>query len=103
LALDRPGLRFRSATFSASFDAEPLPLEAYPHLADPVATVHDFTLARKSTSADDFCGNVSGYTQVFGSSAADQIALDASTFGAVRLSGDVGPDPVSAYETLHDR
>lgn len=83
-------------TFTATFDVESLPAEAFPRLADPLATVHDFTLTGKSTSADSFCGDVSGYTQVFGTSVADQIRLEGSTFGAVRIDGDAHPEPVNA-------
>jgi hypothetical protein len=82
-------------TFTAAFDVESLPVEAYPRLSDPLLTVHDLTLAGKSASANGFCGNVSGYTQVFGTSTADQIRLEGSTFGAVRMDGDAHPDPIN--------
>jgi hypothetical protein len=82
-------------TFTAVFDVEPLPTEAYPRLADPLATLHDLTFTGKSTSAGTFCGTVAGYTQVFGTSAADRIGLDGSTFGAVRVDGDAQPTPLS--------
>jgi hypothetical protein len=90
-------------TFTARFDVEQLPVEAYPRLADPLLTVHDFTLTGKSTDADGFCGNVSGYTQVFGTSVADQIRLEGSTFGAVRIEGDARPDPVNSCGGNRDR
>ena len=83
-------------TFRAAFDAEPLPVEAYPRLADPLLTVHDFTLIGKMTSADAFCGTVTGYSQVYGTSVSDQIRLEGSTFGAVRVDGDARPEPVHA-------
>jgi hypothetical protein len=83
-------------TFTAAFGVQNLPEESYPRLADPLLTVHDFTLTGKSTSGDAFCGDVNGYTQVFGTSVADQIRLEGSTFGAVRTNGDAYPDPVNA-------
>ena len=54
-------------TFEASFDSQPLPVQAFSVLQDPLLTVHDFTLTGKTVSTDEFCGSVSGYSQVFGS------------------------------------
>lgn len=83
-------------TFKASFDSQPLPVQAFSVLQDPLLTVHDFTLTGKTVSTDEFCGSVSGYSQVFGSGASDRIRLEGSTFGAVRMPQEGGalPAPV---------
>jgi len=85
-------------TFSAKFDAEALPEEAFPRLADPLLTLHDFTLTGKSLSANRLCGSVSGYSQVFGTRVSDRIRLEGSTFGAIRSDDGSHPAPVSSCE-----
>ena len=82
--------------FTADFGTEPLPVAAYPLLNDPLLTVHEFTLSGQTTSADGFCGIVSGNAQVLGASRSDQIRLEGSTFAGTRISGDALPVPVSA-------
>lgn len=86
-------------SFAATFPMESLPKEAF-FENDPFLTVQGFTLTGKITSADGFCGSVSGYAQIlgplFGMSPSDRIRLEGSTFGATRISGDALPTPVSA-------
>jgi len=82
--------------FTASFGTRALPAAAYPLLNDPVLTLHDLTLTGEITSMDSFCGGVVGYAQVFGSSPSDRIGIGGSTFGAVRITADALPTPVSA-------
>ena len=83
-------------SFTADFGTQPVPPEAYPLLNDPFLTVNEFVLTGKTTSSDGFCGNVGGYAQVFGTQPSDRIRLEGSTFGAVRITGDTLPSPVSA-------
>ena len=81
--------------FTAGFGIQPVPVEAYPLLDDPFLTVNEFVLSGATTSSDGFCGSVAGYAQVYGSEPSDRIRLEGSTFGAVRISGDALPTPVS--------
>ena len=82
--------------FTADFGTQPVPVEAYPLLGDPFLTVNEFVLTGATISSDGFCGSVSGYAQVFGAEPSDRIRLEGSTFGAVRITGDTLPSPVSA-------
>lgn len=82
--------------FTASFGTQPVPLAAYPLLADPFLTVNDFVLQGVITSTDTFCGSVTGYGQVYGNDISDRIRLEGSTFGAIRMAGDALPTPVTA-------
>jgi hypothetical protein len=81
--------------FSADFGTQPVPSEAYPLLNDPFLTVNEFVLSGVTTSSDGFCGSVAGYAQVYGSEPSDRIRLEGSTFGAVRMTGDALPTPVT--------
>src|SRR5262249_9031643 len=81
--------------FTADFGTQPLPLEAYPLLGDPFLTVNEFVLSGATTSSDGFCGFVGGYAQVFGTEPSDRIRLEGSTVGAVRITGDALPTPVT--------
>jgi hypothetical protein len=81
--------------FTADFGSQAVPLAAYRFLNDPVLTVHQFVLTGATTSADGFCGFVTGYAQVLGSEPSDRIRLEGSTFGAVRITGSALPAPVS--------
>jgi hypothetical protein len=87
--------------FTADFGTQPVPLEAYPFLNDPFLTVHEFVLTGATTSRDGFCGFVGGYAQVFGTEPSDRIRLEGSTFGAVRITGDALPQPLSSCAS-HD-
>ena len=58
--------------------------------------IHGCYLNGKTVSADSFCGNVGGYAQTIGNKVSDQVQLRGSTFGAVRITGDVLPAPVGA-------
>jgi hypothetical protein len=88
-------------SFAASFGVQSVPAESYPLLNDPFLTVYEFTLTGKTTSANRFCGNVSGYAQVLGDHVSDRVRLEASTFGATRISGDALPTPVSSCSVEH--
>ena len=82
--------------FTADFGTRPVPPEAYPLLNDPFLTVDEFVLGGATTSNNGFCGSVAGYAQVFvGTQPSDRIRLEGSTFGAVRITGDVLPTPVT--------
>src|SRR4030095_12238837 len=81
--------------FTADFGTQPVPVEAYPLLNDPFLTVNEFVLSGATTSSDAFCGSVAGYAQVYGSEPSDRIRLEGSTFGAVRITGDALPTPVT--------
>ena len=72
-----------------------MPEQAYPLLGDPLLTVNEFVLTGATTSSDGFCGSVGGYAQVFGTQPSDRIRLEGSTFGAVRITGDALPTPVT--------
>jgi hypothetical protein len=82
--------------FVADFGTQYVPPAAYPVLNDPFLTVHEFILTGTTISKDSFCGYVSGYGQVTGTHVSDRIRLEGSTFGAVRITGDTLPPPVSA-------
>jgi hypothetical protein len=82
--------------FTADFGTQPVPPEAYPLLNDPFLTVNEFVLSGATTSSDGFCGSVTGYAQVFGAEPSDRIRLEGSTVGALRITGDVLPAPVTA-------
>ena len=90
-------------SFAATFPAEPLAQNAFPILGDPFLTVEEFTLTGKTTSADSFCGVVTGYAQVlgplFGMSPSDRTRLEGSTFGATLITGEALPTPVSGCES----
>jgi hypothetical protein len=73
----------------ASFDTVSVPETAFPLLADPFLTLHELVFHGVFVSSDVFCGNLTGYAQVFGSSASDRIDLEGSTFGAVASGSDV--------------
>ena len=81
--------------FTADFGTQPVPRETYPLLSDPFLTVNEFVLSGVTTSSDGFCGSVGGYGQVFGTQPSDRIRLEGSTFGAVRITGDSLPTPVT--------
>ena len=81
--------------FTADFGTQPVPRETYPLLSDPFLTVNEFVLSGVTTSSDGFCGFVGGYGQVFGTQPSDRIRLEGSTFGAVRITGDPLPAPVT--------
>ena len=81
--------------FTASFGTQPVPLEAYPLLGDPLLTVNEFVLSGATTSSDGFCGFGGGYSQVFGTQPSDRIRLEGSMFGAVRITGGALPTPVT--------
>ena len=83
-------------SFAADFGTQSVPAAAYPLLNDPFLTVNEFTLTGKTTSADGFCGFVSGYAQLFGASVSDRTRLEGSTFGATRIIGDDLPAPVGS-------
>jgi hypothetical protein len=82
--------------FTADFETQSLPAAAYPLLNDPLLTVNEFMLTGETTSTDSFCGVVSGYAQVFGTSPSDRIRLEGSTFAGTRITGDSLPTPVSS-------
>jgi hypothetical protein len=84
--------------FTVDFGTQSVPPEAYPLLNDPLLTVHEFVLSGATTSSDSFCGSVAGYGQVFGTQPSDRVRLEGSTFGAVRITGDAPPTPVSACQ-----
>jgi hypothetical protein len=77
--------------FTAGFSTQPVPLQAYRLLGDPLLTVNEFDLTGVTTSSDGFCGFVGGYAQVFGTQPSDRTRLEGSTFGAVRITGDALP------------
>lgn len=81
--------------FAADFGTQPLPAAAYPLLDDPQLMLGDFTLTFKTTSPDTFCGNIDGYAQVLPGTS-NRIQLSGTTFGAVRITGDTLPAPVSS-------
>ena len=97
-AMDRDRRRASPPTAGSRPTSAPSPCrsEAYPLLDDPFLTVNEFVLTGATTSSDGFCGSVSGYAQVFGREPSDRIRLEGSTFGAVRITGDTLPSPVSA-------
>src|SRR5581483_2753691 len=82
--------------FTADFGTQHVPPRSYPLLNDPFLAVHEFVVTGATTSSDGFCGSIGGYAQVVGSSPSDRIRLEGSTFGAVRITGDVLPTPVSS-------
>ena len=82
-------------SFKADFGTQALPAEAYPLLNDPLLTVNECILSGKTISEDGFCGNVGGYAQVLGVHVSDRVRLEGTTFGAVRITGDPLPTPVS--------
>jgi hypothetical protein len=81
--------------FAANFGTQPVPQEAYPLLGDPFLTVDEFVLNGATTSSDQFCGSIAGYAQVYGTNPSDRVRLEGSTFGAVRITGDALPTPVT--------
>ncbi len=81
--------------FTADFGTRSVPEQAYPLLGDPLLTVNEFVLAGVTTSSDGFCGSAGGYAQVFGAQPSDRTRLEGSTFGAVRITGDTLPTPVT--------
>ena len=81
--------------FAADFGTQSVPEQAYPLLDDPFLTVNEFVLTGATTSSDGFCGSVGGYAQVFGTQPSDRTRLEGSTFGAVRITGDTLPTPVT--------
>ncbi len=82
--------------FTANFGSQPVPLDAYRLLGDPLLTVNEFVLTGATTSNNGFCGYVGGYAQVIPSQPSDRTRLEGSTFGAVRTTGGALPTPVSA-------
>jgi hypothetical protein len=89
--------------FTADFGTRSVPVEAYPLLDDPLLTVNEFVLSGVTTSGDGFCGSVGGYAQVFGTQPSDRTRLEGSTFGAVRITGDALPTPVTACPRVMSR
>jgi len=81
--------------FTADFGTQPVPVQAYPLLGDPLLTVNEFVVTGATTSSNGFCGSVGGYAQVFGTQPSDRTRLEGSTFGAVRITGDGLPAPVT--------
>src|SRR5262249_17194564 len=61
--------------FTADFGTQPVPQQAYPLLGDPFLTVNEFVLSGATTSADGFCGSITGYAQVFGTHPSDRTRL----------------------------
>src|SRR5262249_39636420 len=82
--------------FTADFGVQPVPPAAYPLLNDPFLTLNDFVLDGATTSSDGFCGDATGYAQVYGTNPSDRTRLEGSTFGAVRITGSALPAPVAA-------
>lgn len=82
------------ATFSANFGTQSMPPEAFALLSDPFLKFNDFVMTGKATSADAFCGYVTGHAQIVGMSPSDRIDLAGSSFGAARTTGSL-PEPVS--------
>jgi len=83
-------------TFAASFGTVSVPVAAYPLLSDPFLTLNELVFTGATTSSDAFCGFVSGYAQVLGVQPSDRVRVEGTTFGAVRITGDTLPAPVSA-------
>jgi hypothetical protein len=81
-------------TFKADFGTQAPPSAAFALLSDPLLTFHNFVLTGKASSADAFCGYITGYAQVLGASPADRIDLTGSSFGAARITGPL-PAPLS--------
>lgn len=79
--------------FTARFDGEHVPLEAFPLLEDPFLTLNGVTLRGVVLGPDRLCGSVTGIAQVFGVSPADALDLEGSTFGGTRITGDALPSP----------
>src|SRR4029077_4335080 len=46
--------------FTADFGTQPVPVQAYPLLGDPLLTVNEFVITGATTSRDGFCGSVGG-------------------------------------------
>lgn len=65
--------------------------------------MNDFVVTGKTTSADAFCGSVSGYAQVLGNTASDRVRLEGSTFGATRIVDGTLPEPVGSCAELQQR
>ena len=83
-------------SFTADFGTRTLPSEAYPVLDSPIPlNLKKFKLEARTTSADSFCGSVTGFAEVL-PSRSDRIHLDGSTFGAVPILGSTLPDSVGA-------
>lgn len=85
--------------FKASFDGVPLPEKAFTLLADPFLILNELVFEGTWISSDLFCGNLSGYAQVFGDSPSDRMDLLGSTFGAARVEGATIPTAVVACPT----
>ena len=88
-------------SFTVDFGSRSMPAAAYPVIDDTIPlSLEDFRLTGKTTSTDSFCGGVEGYVQVLPLPLdlfkADVILIYGSRFGAVRITGDGLPEPVSA-------
>src|SRR5262249_48864147 len=82
--------------FTAGFGTQPVPQQAYRLLGDPLLTVNEFVLTGATTSSAGFCGFVGGYAQVFGTQPSDRTRLEASTVGAVRITGNSLPTALTS-------
>lgn len=81
--------------FTARFDRQHVPLEAFPLLEDPFLVLNDVVLHGVILGPDRVCGSATGVAQVFGTSIADALDLAGSTFGAARIEGDTLPEAFS--------
>ncbi|MFO0611778.1 MAG: sialidase family protein [Polyangiaceae bacterium] len=82
--------------FTATFALQYLPLEAFPLLEDPFLSLNDVELSGVVASDELFCGVVTGFAQVYGTSPSDRIDLAGTTFGAPRIHAGKTPEPVLA-------
>jgi hypothetical protein len=82
--------------FTADLGTQPVPVEAFPILNDPFLTLVELALTGATTSADGFCGYITGYAQVFAIAPSDRVRVEGSTVGAVRITGDTLPLPVAS-------
>jgi hypothetical protein len=82
--------------FAATFPQQYLPLEAFPLLEDPFLSLNDIVLSGVVATDEVFCGVVTGYAQVYGSSVSDRLDLAGTTFGAARIHGDAMPEAVTS-------
>ncbi len=87
--------------FTATFERQFLPLESFPLLEDPFLSLDGLVFRGALTSADAFCGSISGVAQVYGTSPADRIDLEGSTFGAGRIVAGVNPPPTVGCTPPH--
>jgi hypothetical protein len=88
--------------FSARFDLQHLPLEAFPLLEDPFLVLNDIVLHGVILGPDRVCGAATGVAQVFGTSVADALAaLPAKALlidGELVVENDAGSSDFSALQ-----